>query len=87
MVYQLVTFRELAKLVHLHCEEFCQKSCQLKLLMMSLQINKKILHVMTAELSVGFNSDIARQIKKAFFQAHLHSLKNRTRNVLDQLGR
>ena len=42
---------------------------------MSLQTNNRIVHVMTAELSVGFNSDIARQIKKAFFQAHLHSLK------------
>ena len=55
--------------------------------MMSLQTSDKLLHVMTAKLSVGFNSDIARQITKAFFQAHLHSLKNRTRNVLDQLGR
>ena len=42
---------------------------------------------MTAKLLVGFNSDIARQIKKAFFHAHLHLLKNRTRNVPDQLGR
>ena len=67
--------------------EFCQKSCQLKLLMMSLQTNNRIVHVMTAKLSVGFNSDITRQMKKAFFQAHLHSLKNRTRNVHDQLGR
>ena len=55
--------------------------------MMSLQTSNKILHVMTAKLSVGFDSDIARQIKKAFFQAYLHSLKNGTRNVLDQLGR
>ena len=55
--------------------------------MTSLQTNNKILHVMTAKLSVGFNSDIARQIKKVFFQAHLHSVKNKTRNVLDQLGR
>ena len=54
--------------------------------MTSLQTNNKILHVMTAKLSMGFNSDMARQIKKAFFQAHLHSLKKRTRNVLDQLG-
>ena len=69
------------------CKNFCQKSCQLKLLKTSLQTNNKIVHVMTAKLSVGFNGDIARQIKKAFFQAHLHSLKNRTRNVLDQLGR
>ena len=55
--------------------------------MMSLQTNSKIVHVMTAKLSVGFNSDIARQIKRAFFQGHLHSSKNRTRNVFDQLGR
>ena len=55
--------------------------------MTSLQTNNKIVHVMTAKLSVGFDSDTAKQIKKAFFQVHLHSLKNRTRNVLDQLGR
>ena len=55
--------------------------------MTSLQTNNKIVHVMTAKLSVGFNSEIAGQIKKAFFQTHLQSLKNRTRNVLDQLGR
>ena len=54
---------------------------------MSLQTNIRIVHVMTTKLSVGFNSDIARQIKKAFFQAHLYSLKNRTRNVHDQLCR
>ena len=53
---------------------------------MSFQTNNRIVHVMTAKLSVEFNSDIARQIKKAFFQAHLHSLKNRIRNVHDQLG-
>ena len=50
--------------------------------MMSLQTNNRIVHVMTAKLSVAFNSDITRQIKKAFFQAHLHSLKNRTRNII-----
>ena len=55
--------------------------------MMSLQTNNRIVHVMTAKLSVGFNSAIARQIEKAFFQVHLHLLKNRTRNVHDQLGR
>ena len=55
--------------------------------MMSLQTNNRIVHIMTAKLSVGFNSDVARQIKKAFFQEHLHLLKSRTRNVHDQLGR
>ena len=53
---------------------------------MLLQTNNRIVHVMIAKLSLGFNSDITRQIKKAFFQAHLHSLKNRTRNVHDQIG-
>ena len=54
---------------------------------MSIQTINKIVKVMTAKLSVRFNSDISRRIKKAFFQTHLHSLKNRTRNALDQLGR
>ena len=55
--------------------------------MMSLQINNWIMHVMTAKQSVGFNSSITRQIKNAFSQEQLHSLKNRTRNAHDQLGR
>ena len=86
MVYRLETFIELAKLVHLHCVRILSKSCQLKLLMMSLQTNNKsqlkllmmslqtnnkIVHVMTAKLSVGFNSDITRQIKMAFFPGTL----------------
>ena len=54
---------------------------------MSLQTNNRIVHVMAAKLSVAFNSDTARQIKKTFFQANLHSLKNGTRNVHDQQGR
>ena len=87
MVYRLETFRELAKLVHFHYVRILSKSCQLKLFMILLQTNNGIVHVMTTKLSVGFNSDITRQIKKAFFQAHLHSLKHRTKNVHDQLGR
>ena len=75
MVYQLETFRDLAKLVHLHCVRILSKKLSIKTLMTSLQTNNKILHIMTAKLSVAFNSDIASQIKKAFFQARLHSLK------------
>ena len=38
---------------------------------MSLQTSNRIVHVMTAKLSVGLNSDIERQIKKAFFPGTL----------------